>query len=99
MPRDNIDRPKKYIPNLNSPSTIIDRISVEVVKFVHENIRLADLECAEEEASKEAVEAIRARILSQNEIIAALGDELKITLRQLFNSSSYETYGETRTFI
>ena len=93
------NKKKKYIPNLNSPSTLIDRISVEVVKFAHENIRLADLECAEEEASKDDLAAIRARILNQNEIISALGDELKITLRQLFDSQSYETYGETRTFI
>jgi hypothetical protein len=84
---------KTRIPNFNTLSTLIDRLSIENVKLSHfENaIEFDGLAPAE-------VEKLQGRVAVQNKLIAALKQELTAFMEEAFISGSYEYMKEERTF-
>ena len=83
----------RRIPNFNTLSTLIDRLSIENVKLAHfENALEHDGGSAEQRQELER------RIAMQRSIIDALKRELTAFLEAAFVSGTYEYMQEERTF-
>ena len=83
----------KKIPNFNSFSTIVDRLSIENVKLSHfENIVHHDNPSDKERAEFEK------KIAVQKEIIDTLKAELTTFMEEVFLEGKYEVVKEERTF-
>jgi len=81
---------RKRIPNFDTISTVIDRLSVEVVKKSH-------FEFLVETGALVAAEATK-KIELQDAMIAGLRSELRDLLVEAFTSGRYDFIEETRTF-
>ena len=81
---------KEYIPNFNSFSTLIDRLSIE-------NVKLAHFEFLLEEFPKD--ETLVSKICTQKEVIELLKTELTAFMQKIFSEGSYKTIEEKRTFL
>lgn len=84
---------KSRIPNFNTLSTLIDRLSIENVKLAHfenalEHDDLSDREIAESQK----------KIAVQHEVIEVLKTELAGFMEEVFLSGKYEYMKEERTF-
>ena len=79
---------KMLIPNYNSLSTILDRLSIENVKLFHFKYYL-DFDSEEERSEKEIL---------QNKIISALNNELIEFFERTNFSKVYAYLSEERTF-
>lgn len=81
-----------FIPNFNSFSTLIDRLSIENVKLAHFEFLL----------DQESVTSSRAelydKIAVQHSVITALKEELSKMMVQIYVEKKYETLEEKRTF-
>jgi hypothetical protein len=84
---------KKYVPNLNTLSTLIDRISVECVKKAHFMNALDN-----NEVDGETKRSYQEKIRMQDEIISLIREEMVGMLIDVFENKKYEYYGENRTF-
>jgi hypothetical protein len=84
---------KKYVPNLNTLSTLIDRISVECVKKAHFMNALDNNEVTDEMKS-----SYQEKVRMQDEIISLIREEMVAMLVNIFEDKKYEYYGENRTF-
>ena len=84
---------KKYLPNLNTLSTLIDRISVECVKKAHFMNALDN-----NEVDAETKGSYQEKIRMQDEIISLIREEMVGMLIDVFENKKYEYYGENRTF-
>ena len=84
---------KTKIPNLNTFSTILDRLSIENVKMVHfqNALRFDNLKINEKKKLKN-------KISTQKKIISSLKKELNNFLRQILVDKKYEYIKEERTF-
>ena len=87
--------PKTYIPNLNSPSTIQDRLSVENVKIAQFETKFEDLVDA---GYVVAASEMEAKCETQKEIIKALIIEADETIYKIIEERFYKTLDEKRTF-
>ncbi len=84
---------KPRIPNFNTLSTLIDRLSIENVKLAHfENALEHDQLPAVE------VEALKRKVSVQREMISALREELVAFMEDAFLSGRYDYLKEERTF-
>jgi hypothetical protein len=81
---------RKRIPNFDTISTVIDRLSVEVVKKSHFEFLVETGALAPAEANK--------KIELQDAMIAGLRSELRDLLVEAFTSGKYDFIEETRTF-
>jgi hypothetical protein len=81
------------IPNFNTLSTIIDRLSIE-------NVKLADVENALEhdDLSDAQRVAFQKKIAVQRNVIEALRHELAAGLKEIFLKRQYTYFKEERTF-
>lgn len=84
---------KKYVPNLNTLSTLIDRISVECVKKAHFMNALDN-----NEVDGKMKDLYQEKIRMQDEIISVIREEMVGMLINIFENKKYEYYGENRTF-
>jgi len=80
----------KYIPNFNSFSTLIDRLSIE-------NVKLAHFEYLREQDPTDTT--ILKKISTQKEVIELLKAELTVFMKKIFTEGSYQTLEEKRTFL
>lgn len=80
------------IPNFNTISTLIDRLSIENVKLSHFQYLI------EERSASIDVEELKIKIGVQLDIIEALKMELEKNLKEIFINQSYEYIEEERTF-
>jgi hypothetical protein len=78
------------IPNLNTFSTLIDRLCIENVKKAH------FVFIQEQNLRKDA--DIDNKIKQQEAIIEALQLEIVDALEEIFSQGKYEYFGELRTF-
>ena len=78
-----------YIPNFNTISTIIDRLTVEIVKKTH-------FEFLVETGTQDA--SLIGKIRLQDEMIQGLKKHLAEALRSAFEKGEYGFIDETRTF-
>ena len=79
-----------YVPNLNTISTIADRISIECVKLSHAMCKLSIQEINLEEYN---------RVLNtQKGIIEVLSQEFEKIIKNIIYSKKYEFITEYRTF-
>lgn len=78
------------IPNFDTLSTIIDRLTVEIVKRTH-------FEFLTETGSGNA-EELRHKIQLQDTVISELRNRLREFLEQTYVSREYNYIDETRTF-
>lgn len=84
---------KQRIPNLNTFSTLVDRLSIENVKIAHfQNIVEHDSPDSQQKSE------LLAKIETQNTIIAALKEELTNLLLDILETGKYEYVKEERTF-
>lgn len=84
---------QRRIPNFNTLSTLIDRLSIENVKLSHfENAIEHDRLGADE------IARLRAKVAVQHEVIAALKQELIAFMEDTFVEGRYEFIKEERTF-
>jgi hypothetical protein len=84
---------EKRIPNFNTLSTLIDRLSIE-------NVKLAYFENAVEHdnLTAEARADCQRKIQLQHQTIEMLKKELTRLLKEVFVAGTYEYVGEERTF-
>lgn len=82
----------KRIPNFNTISTLIDRLSIENVKLSHFQYLM------EEQSNSIDVGELKIKIGVQLEIIEALKIELEKNLKEIFINQSYNYIEEERTF-
>ena len=80
------------IPNYNTISTLIDRLTIENVKLSHFQYLLESVEL------KDKSEDLVNKIKTQEDIINLLKEELENYLVDLFNNRNYEYIDEKRTF-
>lgn len=81
---------KRRIPNFDTISTVIDRLSVEIVKKSH-------FEFLVETSAMPASEAMK-KIELQDAMIDGLRIELRNLLVEAFTTGKYDFIEETRTF-
>ena len=81
------------IPNLNTLSTLIDRLSIENVKIAHFQNSLEHDGPSSEDATE-----LRRKIATQETIIEALKVELTNVFEEALNKGSYQYIKEERTF-
>lgn len=84
---------KNKIPNLNTFSTVLDRLSIENVKMVHFMNSLKFDNITDIQKKK-----IRLKIKSQKKIISGLKLELKNFLNDVLKYKDYNFIKEERTF-
>ncbi len=82
----------KRIPNFNTISTLIDRLSIENVKLSHFQYLM------EEQGNSIDVGELEIKIGVQLEIIESLKIELEKNLKEIFINQSYNYIEEERTF-
>lgn len=95
---DSSAKSKVYITNLNSFSTLIDRLCIENVKLSHFEYLLEEYESNSSASALHSPESLRLKISSQVELIAAIKEELVNLLSQLLSAGLYNYYDESRTF-
>lgn len=78
------------IPNFNTFSTIIDRLSIENVKLSHFEFLLTQ--------NDQDTSILENKIKLQNQIIALIKSELVIFMEEVFQSKEYLYVDEERTF-
>ena len=78
------------IPNFNTFSTIIDRLSIENVKLSHFEFLLTQ--------NDQDTSILENKIKLQNQIIALIKSELVIFMQEAFQSKEYLYVDEERTF-
>lgn len=84
---------KTKIPNLNTFSTLLDRLSIENVKMVHfENSLRFDKLTLKEKKN------VSQKIKTQKKIIISLKKELNNFLVDILTNKKYEFIKEERTF-
>ena len=81
---------KIFIPNYNTFSTIIDRLSVEHVKFHHFKFTMKDNFKKNE---------LKNRLVLQNKMITILQEELEVFLKIIIKQNNYNFLFEKRTFV
>ena len=81
---------EKKIPNFNTFSTIIDRLSIENVKLAHFQF-LKDV-------NNESTSDIDIKIKVQIEVINLLKEELRLFMTEVFIEKRYDFIDEERTF-
>ena len=81
---------EKKIPNFNTFSTIIDRLSIENVKLAHFQFL--------KEVNDESTSDIDLKIKVQIEVINLLKEELKLFMAEVFINKRYDFIDEERTF-
>jgi hypothetical protein len=81
---------EKKIPNFNTFSTLIDRLSIENVKLAHFQFL--------KEINTESNGAIDLKINIQIEVINLLKDELRFFMTEVFINKRYDFIDEERTF-
>ena len=81
------------IPNFNTLSTLIDRLSIENVKLAHFENALEHDGPPEAEAT-----ALRRKIELQHDIISRLKTEMTTWMTEVFLEGRYEYMKEERTF-
>lgn len=85
---------EKYIPNLDTHSTLVDRLTVE-------NVKLATFEHRLEISSKDLTlqrDDLHFKIDTQKEIIENLKKKMTDHLLDIFSKMEYEFFEEKRTF-
>ena len=83
----------KRIPNLNTFSTLVDRLSIENVKLSHfENALEHD------NPNSQQSDELKRKIAVQNEIIHGLKNELTEFMHEVLQSGHYDYIKEERTF-
>ena len=87
--RGSSDRPKQYIPNLNTISTLCDRLAVESVKASHIVTR---------HYTDKPVELEKDKFQLQFVIFVEIGKALIATIAQILSEGSYHFVSEYRTF-
>lgn len=81
------------IPNFNTLSTLVDRLSIENVKLAHfEN------SIEHDNLAPDNMEAVRLKVEVQHRIITALKQELVAFMEEAFLSGRYDSIKEERTF-
>jgi hypothetical protein len=80
------------VPNLNSFGTLVDRLSVEVVKRVTFEDR-----CQQAKDDNE-IRELKNKIDIQRVMIGIIKTEMIDLLNDVFMTGKYEVIGETRTF-
>ena len=93
---DNIKEERTFeqrIPNFNTLSTLIDRLSIENVKLVHFKNEIYQGNLPDDKILK-----FKKKIAVQHEIISALKKELTLFIKKGFLSGKYEYMKEERTF-
>ena len=88
-----MDKDKKVVPNWNTVSTIIDRISIESVKKAH-FLDVLDNDGVPKDERLEAQLAIEV----QDSILRSLREEFADLVVDLLRSGTYEYLVEQRTF-
>lgn len=84
---------ERRIPNFNTLSTLIDRLSIENVKLAHfENAVEHD------QLTPQEVDEFEKRIAVQREIIEALKQQLVAFMEEVFCDGGYRYMKEERTF-
>ena len=84
---------EKLIPNFNTFSTLVDRLSIENVKLAHfENAIEHD------NLSADKIKEFQAKVTTQNVIIGKLKQELTQFMRKVFIEGGYDYVKEERTF-
>ena len=81
---------KKYIPNLDTFGTLVDRLTIEVVKRSHFEFQI--------ESGSGEIADLERKIAVQSEIIGELKQRLSDFLAQLLRDRSYDYVDEERTF-
>lgn len=84
---------EKKIPNFNTLSTLIDRLSIENVKLAHFENALEHDQVSPQERSD-----LERKIAVQGQLIEALKGELTSFMEEAFLSGSYDYMKEERTF-
>ena len=79
-----------YVPNLNTISTIADRISIECVKLSHAMCKLSIQEINSEEYNRV--------LITQKAILEVLSTEFAEIIKNIICSKKYEFITEYRTF-
>ena len=82
------------IPNYNTLSTLIDRLSIENVKLAHFHMIVEEGKLLEAD-----LERFQNRIIIQREFIEALEKELAHFLRHVCKCGKYKYLKEERTFV
>ena len=85
---------QKRIPNLDTFSTLIDRLSVENVKLATFEYRLEILSLDEETKRKE----LHFKIDTQKSIIDDIKEKLREEMARILIENDYDFYEEKRTF-
>jgi len=85
--------PRRKIPNLNTFSTLIDRLCIENVKKSHFEYLLDN-----GGQEPDLIRAFHDKILVQNEIIAAIRLELTDLMIEILKYGTYDYVDEERTF-
>ncbi|MDD4957088.1 MAG: hypothetical protein PHH49_07415 [Candidatus Omnitrophica bacterium] len=86
---------KKYIPNLNTFSALIDRLVIENIKLVNFENRIKDI--SDGRAEGDAGEYAE-RCEVQKEIIDLLKEEITALMGDVLKKGKYEPLPEKRTF-
>ena len=81
------------IPNFNTLSTLIDRLSIENVKLAHFENALEHDGPPEAEAA-----ALKRKIALQHDVISRLKTEMTTWMTEVFLDGRYEYMKEERTF-
>lgn len=84
---------KQLIPNFNTLSTLLDRLSIENVKLSHfENAIEYD------NLSEDEIKVYKNKIVTQNKIINELKAETTTFMTKTFINKDYDYIKEERTF-
>lgn len=84
---------KARIPNYNTLSTLLDRLSIENVKLCHFSIAHKAANCGSAEKL-----ALERKMCVQEEIIQGLSEELSSFFAEVIEAGSYRYMKEERTF-
>ena len=84
---------KRRIPNFNTLSTLLDRLSIENVKLAHFENAIEHDNLTEEQRA-----GFQAKINVQNQIIDALKKETAAFMSEVFLGGRYDYMKEERTF-
>lgn len=89
---------KVYISNLNTFSTLIDRLCIENVKLSHFEFLLGFEDAKFGLSNSYSPEALHQKISCQHQIISAIKVEIVELLSQILTVGKYEYIDESRTF-
>lgn len=89
---------KVYITNLNTFSTLIDRLCIENVKLSHFEFLLEFKDSNPGISESYSLESLHQKISFQHQIISVIKEEIVELLSQVLQTGKYDYIDESRTF-